>query len=767
MDLLLAFLFFTDQYHDFIDTSSGISGDNEYDTQLLLLLWRKLGFDFRPQLEVLFGDNYTTVSSSVFINKIQKYIYNEYCNTKFYSVVSDNISTQDTLVQLHNLETFDELEDNEETLSGFQNCGKDISTQIYKLLQFGSNLPTNHNYYTNDGPVFGIVDAIDSYKRISFIKDISNLECLINPGPSFVFLKTISGVYDQTNSDLPTLNLYIDDIDVIKSQIKERAGIDQSGLNELTDDLTINLFEDTPNSKLKIELKKDNESEQLKEIRNFFQFIEHINKHYKDKLNIDTFTNSINKELETSPILTTLIKAIYKFLQEKNNPIIDLIISDTQSTDSFKYIWNQELESYPTFKEDLIVYFDEILFNSNYYKNKPKKNLTSQLYALFLRTGETSKQTVFNPDFLIETTELNESKLSEISSIEYNTFLVFCWNMYLLKYRLNTLDTKYYLQDSFYSNTLSTFIPLVESNNEFPAIKLHINSININEKYDINSSSVSNVISSFQIALLEFATIYDKSFNTVELNKLKIHIQKNRINNLNKRNSTVTKELKLYLIRIIQNLTVENIPEDWIHMLFVKTMGDYSKIYQINKLNKKPNGPAFWFISFDIMACLISAITNTNTIMLKNKGVSLFFKNLNITRNQLDIQNNVIPMSQLPNLIANPNQFGKNKENKFTLLNLQNRAKKLKINITKIKNGKRIYKSIKILKNQINKLIHYSKKYNIKLDKNILRNLQILNKLQNIAKKIKVRITKNVRGKRKYLTINELKKKLKKKLNKK
>tara|TARA_B110000967_G_C18859817_1_gene549258 strand:+ start:980 stop:1888 length:909 start_codon:yes stop_codon:yes gene_type:complete len=42
-----------------------------------------------------------------------------------------------------------------------------------------------------------------------------------------------------------------------------------------------------------------------------------------------------------------------------------------------------------------------------------------------------------------------------------------------------------------------------------------------------------------------------------------------------------------------------------------------------------------------------------------------------------------------------------------------------------------------------------------------------LKKLQHKAKKIKVRITKNVRGKRKYLTVNELKKKLKKKLNKK
>ena len=37
-----------------------------------------------------------------------------------------------------------------------------------------------------------------------------------------------------------------------------------------------------------------------------------------------------------------------------------------------------------------------------------------------------------------------------------------------------------------------------------------------------------------------------------------------------------------------------------------------------------------------------------------------------------------------------------------------------------------------------------------------------LKKLQHKAKKIKIRITKNVRGKRKYLTVNELKKKLKK-----
>jgi len=39
-----------------------------------------------------------------------------------------------------------------------------------------------------------------------------------------------------------------------------------------------------------------------------------------------------------------------------------------------------------------------------------------------------------------------------------------------------------------------------------------------------------------------------------------------------------------------------------------------------------------------------------------------------------------------------------------------------------------------------------------------------LQKLQHKAKKIKIRITKNVRGKRKYLTVDELKKKLKNKL---
>lgn len=59
------------------------------------------------------------------------------------------------------------------------------------------------------------------------------------------------------------------------------------------------------------------------------------------------------------------------------------------------------------------------------------------------------------------------------------------------------------------------------------------------------------------------------------------------------------------------------------------------------------------------------------------------------------------------------------------------------------------------------KVIKLSKKYNIKLDKNVVKNLKKLLSLQKKAKKLKLTITKkNSKGKRVYKTINELTKEI-------
>lgn len=66
------------------------------------------------------------------------------------------------------------------------------------------------------------------------------------------------------------------------------------------------------------------------------------------------------------------------------------------------------------------------------------------------------------------------------------------------------------------------------------------------------------------------------------------------------------------------------------------------------------------------------------------------------------------------------------------------------------------------------KVIKLSKKYNIKLDKNVVKNLKKLLSLQKKAKQLKVTITKkNSKGKRVYKTINELTKEIVKMLKEK
>lgn len=94
------------------------------------------------------------------------------------------------------------------------------------------------------------------------------------------------------------------------------------------------------------------------------------------------------------------------------------------------------------------------------------------------------------------------------------------------------------------------------------------------------------------------------------------------------------------------------------------------------------------------------------------------------------------------------------------IINAQRVAKSLKIRITKKVRGKRMYKTLKELNRQIkSRRSKTKKKTNKKTNKKTTKS-KTLKKLQLAAKKRKIRITKQVRGKRVYLTIAELRKKM-------
>ena len=96
---------------------------------------------------------------------------------------------------------------------------------------------------------------------------------------------------------------------------------------------------------------------------------------------------------------------------------------------------------------------------------------------------------------------------------------------------------------------------------------------------------------------------------------------------------------------------------------------------------------------------------------------------------------------------------------KYSIRLDKNCVKNLKIKLEGKKLGLKVKKvKISLLKQQINRLKILSKRYKLKLDKNILKNLKSLIKIQIKAKKNKIKITKIVNGKRVYKTEKELKK---------
>ena len=81
-------------------------------------------------------------------------------------------------------------------------------------------------------------------------------------------------------------------------------------------------------------------------------------------------------------------------------------------------------------------------------------------------------------------------------------------------------------------------------------------------------------------------------------------------------------------------------------------------------------------------------------------------------------------------------------------------GKSTKLNKTKLN-------KIKLNKTKFRKLKILAKRYSLKINKSLLKNLKEIHKLHKLAKKNKIKITKTVRGKRIYKTIKELKKQLK------
>jgi len=98
---------------------------------------------------------------------------------------------------------------------------------------------------------------------------------------------------------------------------------------------------------------------------------------------------------------------------------------------------------------------------------------------------------------------------------------------------------------------------------------------------------------------------------------------------------------------------------------------------------------------------------------------------------------------------------------KYSIKLDKNCVKNLKIKLEGKQLGLKVKKvKISVLKQQINQLKILSKRYKLKLDKNILKNLKSLINIQIKAKKNKIKITKMVNGKRTYKSEKELKNKL-------
>ena len=114
------------------------------------------------------------------------------------------------------------------------------------------------------------------------------------------------------------------------------------------------------------------------------------------------------------------------------------------------------------------------------------------------------------------------------------------------------------------------------------------------------------------------------------------------------------------------------------------------------------------------------------------------------------------------NQFSSYNKFGYVTKNKYNNKKYSDTKIEYINNQVKKMGLKKIVKNFSIDKKNtyINKLKKFAKRYKLVEDKNLLINLKLLYKLQEKAKKLKINITKMKNGNRIYLTINELKKKL-------
>lgn len=171
-----------------------------------------------------------------------------------------------------------------------------------------------------------------------------------------------------------------------------------------------------------------------------------------------------------------------------------------------------------------------------------------------------------------------------------------------------------------------------------------------------------------------------------------------------------------------------------------KNYTEYKKIFIT--LDKICSRISSFFIPYTILEDLSNTQNPISSFMYRLSGVPAKLRLKEITREDLQQVN-----------------FGrklikKEHDNKIININIK------KMGLTKYVKNFSLNKKIKLIK----QLKHFSKKYRIPEDKNIIKNLKQLNNLHKKAKKLKINITKKHRsGKRIYLTIDELDKKIKKK----
>lgn len=180
--------------------------------------------------------------------------------------------------------------------------------------------------------------------------------------------------------------------------------------------------------------------------------------------------------------------------------------------------------------------------------------------------------------------------------------------------------------DTYFGGIITSVLTeMLESLNEYPDVKMTINDVNVLD--DTDKPSVSNMKIKIRTLLANSVLSGNELKETIkEINTAKSRNEKSRLK----------KEIGESIEKcILPGLISDDILQKIFNYMFAKTMGDFSQIATVLKLNvaseQKECGFPIWFLSFDQIAALISLYLGANTLFQSGTGTALGFRNLSFS----------------------------------------------------------------------------------------------------------------------------------------